>query len=92
MVELIVKTEVFCDHCNYCESCKPRIETALFEVSGVKQAKLDIETQTVKVVYNSKKTNKEAVINAILASGYAADGVQPKASDYAKLDGCCKRK
>lgn len=92
IAELVVKTELFCDHCNYCESCKPRIEAALFQLSGVKQAKLDLEAQTIKVVYNTKKTTKEEVVNAILASGYSVDGVQPKASDYAKLDGCCKRK
>ena len=90
--ETIIKTEVFCDHCDHCESCKPRIETALFEISGVKQAKLNIETQTIKVVYNPKKTTEKEIKEAILKSGYSADGVQPTAEAYGKLDGCCKRK
>ncbi len=92
MEEIVVKTAVFCDHCNYCDSCKPRIETALFAVAGVKQAKLHIESQTIKIVYNTKKTSKAEILNAILSSGYAADGLQPKATDYARLEGCCKRK
>jgi periplasmic mercuric ion binding protein len=90
--ELTVKTEVFCDHCNHCESCKPRVETALFASAGVKKVKLDIEAQTIHVVFNPKKTNSEEIKKVILSTGYAADGVQPKPEDYAKLDGCCKRK
>ncbi len=91
-VDLVVKTEVFCDHCNYCESCKPKLETALFDTPGVKKAKLDIETQTIHVVFNPKKITSEQIKKVILSTGYAADGVQPNAEDYAKLDGCCKRK
>lgn len=90
--ELVVKTEVFCDHCNHCESCKPSIETALFAAPGVKKAKLDIETQTIHVSYNPKKISADEIKKVILSTGYAADGVQPKPADYAKLDGCCKRK
>ncbi len=90
--EVLIKTEVFCNHCDHCESCKPRIETALFEITGVKQAKLNIETQTIKVVYNPKKTTENEIKEAVLKSGYSADGVQPTAEAYGKLDGCCKRK
>lgn len=90
--ELVVKTQVFCDHCNYCESCKPKLETALFDTPGIKKAKLDIGTQTIHVVFNPKKINSEQIKKVILSTGYAADGVQPSAEDYAKLDGCCKRK
>ncbi len=90
--EIIVKTAIFCNHCDHCESCKPQIETALFQLSGVKQAKLNIAEQTVRVVYNPKKTSPEAIKQTILNSGYAADGTLPPAEAYAKLDGCCKRK
>ncbi|CAN5144439.1 hypothetical protein BH09BAC1_BH09BAC1_08840 [soil metagenome] len=90
--EVIVKTEVYCSHCNYCESCKPRIETALFELTGVKHAKLDIDAQTIKVVYNPKKTTPEEINKTILNSGYPANGVQPTAEAHGKLDACCQRK
>lgn len=90
--ELTVKTEIFCNHCNHCETCKPQIETALFALTGVKQAKLDIATQTIKVSYNPNKTSPEAIKKAILASGYAADGVQPSAEAHGKLEACCQRK
>ncbi len=90
--EVTIKTEVFCDHCNHCESCKPRVEIALFAAPGVKNVKLDIEAQTIHVVFNPKKINSEDIKKIILGTGYAADGVQPQAEDYAKLDGCCKRK
>ena len=90
--ELTVKTEIFCSHCNHCGSCKPQIETALFEVTGVKQAKLDIATQTINVSYNPNKTSADAIKQAILSSGYAADGVQPTAEAHGKLEACCQRK
>lgn len=89
--ELTIKTEIFCDHCNYCESCKPNIENALFSLTGVKQVKLDIETQTIKVVYYPKKTSPEEIRKTVLASGYAADGQQPDAKAVGTLDNCCKR-
>lgn len=92
LAEVVIKTEVFCSHCQYCESCRPRIESALFNNPGVKQAKLDVATQTIKVTYNPKKTTVEEIKKNILASGYAADGEQPAAKDYDKLEACCKKK
>lgn len=89
--ELTIKTEIFCDHCNYCESCKPNIENALFSLTGVKQVKLDMQAQTIRVVYFPKKTSPEEIRKTVLASGYAADGQQPDAKALGKLDGCCKR-
>lgn len=90
--ELTIQTEVFCDHCNGCESCRPTIEDALLLSAGVKNATFDNETQTIKVIYNPKKTDPATLRTAVSKAGYKADDVPADPVAYSKLDGCCKRK
>lgn len=90
--ELTIQTEVFCDHCMQCESCRPRIEDALLLTKGVKDAKFDNETQTIKVVYNSKKTDPATLRTAVSKAGFKADDVPADPKAYSMLDGCCKKK
>lgn len=90
--ELVIQTEVFCDHCMQCGSCRPKIEDALLLTKGVKDAKFDNETQTIKVVYNSKKVNPAALRTAVSKAGFKADDVPADPEAYSKLDGCCKKK
>lgn len=90
--ELTIQTEVFCDHCIGCESCRPRIEDALLLTKGVKDAKFDDETQTIKVVYNPKKTDPATLRTAVSKAGFKADDIPADPIGYSKLDGCCKRK
>lgn len=90
--KIVIKTKIYCDHCSVCEDCKPRIEKGLKYIKGVKYSKLNVEEQTIYVEYNKKKTSPEQLRKDIALLGIAADELEPDATAYSKLDGCCKKK
>jgi cation transport ATPase len=90
--EIIVKTAVACDHCNVCETCKSRVESALFKVKGVKLCEMNSATQTIRVVYNPGKTNEDAIRKTICSCGYDADDKKATEEERGKLDDCCRKK
>ena len=51
---------------------------------------LDEKAMTIKVVYNSKKTNLDKVKTAITKLGYDADDLKADPNAYQSLDNCCK--
>jgi mercuric ion binding protein len=73
-----------------CEQCKARIENDLSFEKGIKSANLDIQTNIVTVIYNSKKTNKEIIRQAITHIGYDADSLKADIKNYNRLPDCCK--
>lgn len=89
---LIVKTKIYCSHCNECETCKPHIEEELKLTKGVTSFKVNTETQTITVIYNPKKTNPKKIRESIANSGYDADEVKADPEAVKKLDGCCKKR
>ena len=90
--EVVFATKIYCDHCAECESCAERIETQLLLSKGVKSAKLDVEAQTITVVYRNGKTDEQTLKNEINKAGFDADD-QPADQAYVnKLDACCKKK
>ena len=90
--EVLIQTVIYCDHCGVCESCKPTIESAVNAVQGVKRSKLDVEAQTVKVIFDPAQTDELAIRTAVSQAGFAADKMPPNPASYAKLDECCKKK
>lgn len=86
-----IKTNIYCDHCNQCESCGQRIYNALHEVSGVKKVKIDAKTQTISVTFDSKKTSLEEIEKVITANGFDANEKMADPEAYQKLDACCKK-
>lgn len=86
-----VKTNIYCDHCQRCESCGPRIYQQLMDVSGVRKVKVNNETSTIDVTFNSGKVDVKSIRDAINAAGFDADDQPAPADAVAKLDGCCKR-
>lgn len=90
--EIVIKTIIYCDHCAQCEDCEPKIENAVNVLKGIKYAVLDVETQTVKVIYNPEKIDAQAIKQAIANAGFAADELEPNPQAYEKLDECCKKK
>ena len=50
-----IKTNIYCDHCKQCESCGPRIYNQLMDVPGIRKVKIDDETSTINVTYNTSK-------------------------------------
>jgi len=88
-----IKTEISCNHCMQCGSCGQNIYTHVKEnVKGVKNIKINPETNIISVKYNSEKTNLEAIEKAITLAGYKANDQEPTLEAYTNLDACCKRK
>ena len=53
-----------------CAHCVARVEKALKDVDGVKEVKVDLETGTATVKYNSKKVEPSKLEEAIKEAGY----------------------
>jgi mercuric ion binding protein len=86
-----IKTAIYCDHCKQCETCGDRFNRTLLKEKGVQMVVLDEKAMTIKVTYNSKKTDLIKVKTAISKLGYDADDVKAQPDAYAGLDDCCKK-
>ncbi|WP_417354157.1 heavy-metal-associated domain-containing protein [Flavobacterium sp.] len=87
----IIKTAIYCDHRKVCETCGPNFNQALLKEKGVQMVVLDDKAMTIKVTYNSKKTDLEKIKTAISKLGYDADEIEADIVAYEGLDGCCKK-
>jgi mercuric ion binding protein len=86
-----IKTTIYCDHCKVCETCGQLFNQKLLKEPGVQMVVLDEEKMTIKVTYNTKKTDLGKVKTAISKLGYDADDVKADPAGYKNLDGCCKK-
>jgi len=55
-----------------CGHCQMSVAKALKDISGVKSAEVNLETNTAVVEYKSGKTTTEEMIKAIEEAGYKA--------------------
>jgi periplasmic mercuric ion binding protein len=83
--EIIIQTTA------QCNECKENIEKALRAEKGVRFVELDITTKTVKVVYNPKKTDPEALKKVISMVGYDADNIPADSAAVLRLSPCCTK-
>lgn len=54
----------------HCANGKALIEKELIKTDGIKKVSADLETKVVTVSYDSNKTNREKIIEAIEKIGY----------------------
>jgi periplasmic mercuric ion binding protein len=87
----IIKTTIYCDHCQICETCGLKFKDNMLKIKGVKMYELDEEKMTISVYYNGKKTNLQTIKAAISKLGYDADEIKAEPLSYNNLDGCCKQ-
>lgn len=66
------KEEVVFDVSLHCDNCKKKMEKNLPFEKGVKNLKVDMDSKTVLVQYDSKKTDKNKLQKAIEKLGYEA--------------------
>ena len=71
-----------------CKMCKKRIETAAL-IKGVKLAEWSKETQMLKVIYKTKRTDEEAIHKAVAEAGHDTEKVKATDENYQKLPDCC---
>jgi len=86
-----IKTAIYCDHCKNCESCGDKFNRTLLKEKGVQMVVLDEKAMTIKVTYNSKKTDLQKIKQAISKLGYDADDLKAEEVAYTGLDDCCKK-
>jgi periplasmic mercuric ion binding protein len=89
---VVIKTNIYCDHCKECGSCGGKIEKDLGFEKGINLVKLDEKSMTLTVTYNPKKTSPEAIREKISKYGFDADEVKADSVAYNNLDECCKKK
>lgn len=73
-----------------CDNCKERIETASYDVSGVKKATWDLETGILTAVINDKKTSRQKIADAIAKVGYRSELAEADPEAYQNLPACCQ--
>ena len=86
-----IKTAIYCDHCKHCETCGDKFNQTLIKEKGVQMVVLDEKAMTIKVTYNTKKTDLAKIKTAISKLGYDADDVKAEPLAYEGLDDCCKK-
>jgi len=73
-----------------CNSCRKKIVKAAEKVDGVIEADWDKKTKKMTATFDDAKTNKEAIVKAVLAAGYDADGKTGSEEAYKHLPECCQ--
>ena len=58
-----------------CGGCQSKVENNLPLTEGVKEMKVTLGTKEVWVLYDTKKTDKEKLANAIVQMGFTAEEV-----------------
>ena len=73
-----------------CLMCKERIEKASIKTKGVKSAVWNVKTHELKLIFDERKTNLDAIRKNIVAVGH--DTKELKATDeaYNSVHPCCK--
>ena len=68
MEQVLSVPEVHCDH------CVSSIEGAVGELTGVEKVNVDLDSKTVKVVFDEASLELDAIVEAIEGQGYDVGG------------------
>ncbi|MES2691339.1 MAG: heavy-metal-associated domain-containing protein [Bacteroidota bacterium] len=74
-----------------CDMCKETLEKAMAYEKGVKESSLDVDSKIITVTFDPKKTSLSKIREAIVKTGYDADGIPANQKAYDNLDACCKK-
>ena len=61
-----------------CPSCQKKLESQVPYEKGVKDMKIDLERQTIWLLFSSDKTTKETLAKALEKLGYPAKEIVPE--------------
>ncbi len=73
-----------------CGMCKTRIEEAATTVDGVTSASWDQEKEMLTTTFDTEKTNRKMIEEAIAKVGHDTENVKTDDETYNNLHGCCK--
>lgn len=60
----------------HCDKCVNKLNENLSFLKGVKDLKVSLKDQTIKIKYDSRKTDEKTLADAIKKLGYKADKVE----------------
>lgn len=72
-----------------CAMCQYTIETAVFAVDGIEDAKWDVETKVLQLSFDPAKTDLMKINEAVNASGYDTEYTTADNEAYSELSPCC---
>lgn len=73
-----------------CEMCKERIESAAKAVPGVSKANWDVNSSSLKVVFDSTKASEMDIHKAIASTGHGTEQAPMDTNAHAALPECCQ--
>lgn len=73
-----------------CMMCKERIEKAAIRTKGVKSAIWNVETHELKLIFDERKTNAEAISKNIAAVGHDTKIIKATEEAYNSVHACCR--
>ena len=88
---IVIKTQIFCDHCLQCESCGANIKDNINANKGIEKVLIDSNKNLIIVTYDASIIRPEKIREAINKAGYDADDQKATAQAIKALDGCCKK-
>lgn len=72
-----------------CDKCKFWLGKSIVMQKGVKDAIIDVKTNSITVVYNASKTTPENLKKYIVSIGYDADSLKADVHKRDLLRDCC---
>ncbi|MAX71420.1 MAG: ATPase [Flavobacteriaceae bacterium] len=73
-----------------CGMCKERIEKAAIRTKGVKSAIWNVDTHELKLIYDERKTNLEAIAKSIAEVGHDTKEIKATDEAYNSVHPCCR--
>ncbi|WP_417291285.1 heavy-metal-associated domain-containing protein [Corallibacter sp.] len=73
-----------------CMMCKDRIEKAAIKSKGVKSAIWSVDTHELKLIFDERKTNLEAIEKSVASVGHDTKNVKADDDVYNNINPCCK--
>ena len=73
-----------------CNMCVANIGNALNGVDGILKYKVELETDQVKIKYNTEMISLQAIEQLISKAGYQANNLPADIDAYNKLAMCCR--
>lgn len=64
-----------------CAACSSRVQRAVEQIDGVKEVQINLLTGGMSVEYDEKRTNDQAIEQAVVHAGYGARANQPTAAE-----------
>ncbi|RLD19520.1 MAG: ATPase [Bacteroidetes bacterium] len=73
-----------------CGMCETRIETAVYDLKGVKSVRWDQDSGKLTTIVKKNKVTKQQIADAVAAVGHSSELAKAKKEAYDELPGCCK--